>query len=408
MELDQHRSPFEEAIVRTSQICSRSERYEFKGLEQAVDIRKGFEHEWATVWHDCIVGACYFNRGDITTAEALYRRALSAAHTPGGRKGVSPGMPGVYLAELLYEQGNTEEASVLIEDYLEPATEMGMPGQLAAGFVTKARLLYLRGDDQAALNALDMGIALAERRRFRRLHNILMLERYRILLGLGSVEKCFRIARTDGLMTALDSFQPDKTASSQGEPQALAWAAISLVRNKVGDVSSLLERWRRLLVSRGAIRPAVQFSVLGVRAALIRGDKPKAIRLLHELLGWSSENGFVRSIIDGGTPVLDLLQSVDVKEELIEARRHILHNAGLYQTASYEKTTGDAAVEPLNARETQILNLVERGLMNKQIAAELGLTVGTVKWYMQQIFEKLGVNRRSQAIHTARDLGFIR
>jgi LuxR family maltose regulon positive regulatory protein/serine/threonine-protein kinase PknK len=46
--------------------------------------------------------------------------------------------------------------------------------------------------------------------------------------------------------------------------------------------------------------------------------------------------------------------------------------------------------------------------MNKQIASELGLTVGTVKWYMQQIFSKLAVRRRSQAIHKARVLGFIR
>lgn len=61
----------------------------------------------------------------------------------------------------------------------------------------------------------------------------------------------------------------------------------------------------------------------------------------------------------------------------------------------------------LNWRETKILNLVAAGMLNREIGESIGLTEGTVKWYMQQIFDKLGVRRRTQAVVTARRYGLI-
>ena len=67
-----------------------------------------------------------------------------------------------------------------------------------------------------------------------------------------------------------------------------------------------------------------------------------------------------------------------------------------------------ATVEALSEREMEILRLVDAGLANQEIANRLGLGYGTVKWYLQQIYGKLGVHRRSAAVHKARSLGFIR
>lgn len=61
----------------------------------------------------------------------------------------------------------------------------------------------------------------------------------------------------------------------------------------------------------------------------------------------------------------------------------------------------------LTEREREILRRFERRLSNPEIAAELGLTVGTVKWYAQQIFNKLGVSDRRQAVDRARSLGLL-
>jgi LuxR family maltose regulon positive regulatory protein len=55
-----------------------------------------------------------------------------------------------------------------------------------------------------------------------------------------------------------------------------------------------------------------------------------------------------------------------------------------------------------------VLKLIAAGLSNKEIADELFLTVGTVKSYTHQLYGKLGVHRRTEAVDRARELGLIR
>jgi DNA-binding NarL/FixJ family response regulator len=66
---------------------------------------------------------------------------------------------------------------------------------------------------------------------------------------------------------------------------------------------------------------------------------------------------------------------------------------------------GPAISEPLTAREREILAGITRGLTNKEIAVRLSLTEGTVKNYISVIFQKLGVQDRTQAALRAREMG---
>ena len=60
-------------------------------------------------------------------------------------------------------------------------------------------------------------------------------------------------------------------------------------------------------------------------------------------------------------------------------------------------------VEPLSLRERDVLHFIEVGLSNREIAEQLFLTVGTVKWHTNNIYTKLGVNSRTQALARARE-----
>ena len=64
-------------------------------------------------------------------------------------------------------------------------------------------------------------------------------------------------------------------------------------------------------------------------------------------------------------------------------------------------------VTPMNKREREILERLATGLSDQQIAVELFLSLHTVKWYNRQIFKKLGVSSRTQAITKARALGLF-
>jgi LuxR family transcriptional regulator, maltose regulon positive regulatory protein len=65
-------------------------------------------------------------------------------------------------------------------------------------------------------------------------------------------------------------------------------------------------------------------------------------------------------------------------------------------------------IEPLTARELEVLELLTAGSPNQAIAEELVVTVETVKSHVGHILDKLGVANRTQAVARARELGLLR
>jgi LuxR family maltose regulon positive regulatory protein len=64
-------------------------------------------------------------------------------------------------------------------------------------------------------------------------------------------------------------------------------------------------------------------------------------------------------------------------------------------------------VEPLSERELEVLALIAEGYSNAEIAQELYITTGTVKRHVNNIYGKLDVHSRTQALARARELGAL-
>jgi predicted ATPase/DNA-binding CsgD family transcriptional regulator len=77
------------------------------------------------------------------------------------------------------------------------------------------------------------------------------------------------------------------------------------------------------------------------------------------------------------------------------------------QHSSPQQPLAEPLAEPLTEREREVLGLIAQGHSNQQIADQLVLSVGTVKWYAAQIYGKLGIQTRTQAVARARALGLI-
>jgi DNA-binding NarL/FixJ family response regulator len=63
--------------------------------------------------------------------------------------------------------------------------------------------------------------------------------------------------------------------------------------------------------------------------------------------------------------------------------------------------------EPLTARQLEILPLLAEGLANKEIASALGVTEGTVKQHLKDLFKRLAARNRTQAVKEARRMGLL-
>ena len=114
-----------------------------------------------------------------------------------------------------------------------------------------------------------------------------------------------------------------------------------------------------------------------------------------------------------GPAVLDLLPRVrrdasDFVDRVMEAfaderQRAVGEDRALPPSA----TPASTLIEPLSERELEVLELVAQGLSNREIAERLFITVGTVKTHAHNIYGKMGVNRRTEAVARAQELGLV-
>ncbi|NSW90688.1 MAG: AAA family ATPase [Firmicutes bacterium] len=77
-------------------------------------------------------------------------------------------------------------------------------------------------------------------------------------------------------------------------------------------------------------------------------------------------------------------------------------------TVKAEEEAYPYLIDPLTERETEVLNLIVEGMSNKEIADRLEITINTVKGYIKNIYEKLGVNRRVQVVTRAKELKILK
>jgi DNA-binding CsgD family transcriptional regulator len=114
------------------------------------------------------------------------------------------------------------------------------------------------------------------------------------------------------------------------------------------------------------------------------------------------------------TPILLVLGGLSLRWLHLEAflPQRLLHRfklvAPLPADGSFSTPDQALLVEPLSARELEVLNLIEQGLTNQEIAARLTLAPSTVKTHINNIYGKLGVRTRVQAIKQAQDFNLLR
>ena len=75
--------------------------------------------------------------------------------------------------------------------------------------------------------------------------------------------------------------------------------------------------------------------------------------------------------------------------------------------SSLPRSPAQPLIEPLSERELEVLRLIAQGLSNQEIGERLFLALDTVKGHNRRIFDKLQVQRRTEAVARARELGLL-
>lgn len=346
-------------------------------------------------------------QGRTATAKAMLEQAVDLATQFGGVQSGLSALPALPLAELCYDLGDIERADALVGQSLPAVRAFLHLDQLFPGHLVRARVLAAGGRIEEALRAIDEAHLVALECGLPRMRKLAMSAQVELFLRQGQprrAEQAYRVIVPDIDVEPMPPMRPTRCQ----EAVALAWLRLQLRYAKPAIVRRVAQRWREVVWRANSLRSVVQFELILTQASALDGQLREARRHLRDALTIAAEPGWTRLFLDEGGIVTELLCATyrdggpgDAPADRLAAR--LLGDIGEGHRDAVIEGTSDR----LARREIEVLELVGNGLLNREVGERLGLTEGTVKWYMQQIYDKLGVRRRPQAVTRARLLGLI-
>ena len=156
----------------------------------------------------------------------------------------------------------------------------------------------------------------------------------------------------------------------------------------------------------------IKGTVLQAVALHAHDEKAKAAQLLGGALALAEPGGFIRSFVDEGAPMAELLTRMNASREdgtlrVKEYIHKLLAAFGKQKDVYPSALIQQPLAEPLSQRELEVLQLIAQGLSNREISERLFLALDTVKGHNRRIYSKLQVQRRTEAVSRARELGLL-
>jgi two-component system, NarL family, response regulator LiaR len=144
-------------------------------------------------------------------------------------------------------------------------------------------------------------------------------------------------------------------------------------------------------------------------------EATRRIRFEHDeirvlVLTAYDEPAYLHALLEAGADgfVLKTAEMADLYRALVEvAAGRTAFDAGVLGRAAQQREAHSSLVEGLTDREIDVLSLAARGLTNKQIGAELFISDRTVQGHLQNVYQKLGVTTRTEAVMVALSRGLI-
>jgi LuxR family maltose regulon positive regulatory protein len=343
-------------------------------------------------------------QGRLREAHDLWNKARAAIEQP-RVWGLLPvpiiGWVYIRLAELLYEWNALTEASALLPKGLERAELGGDVRAMIAGHLIAGRMALSEGDLERAGEHLERASPLVDQSAFTEWNS--RFERLQLELWL--VQNRLRAA-----VEWSDRMQLDDAHSlePEGDVTQLAIARVLIFK---GDADARMQALDRLATTidvamrderKGVLIEALALQAIALSAA---GDVAGAMTSLERALGLAEPEGYLRVFADLGLPMARVLQEARSRSVMPEyVDRLLACVAGDLGEAS---SRTEVLVEPLSARELEVLGLIAAGLTNREIAAKLFISAETVKKHTSSIYAKLQVKHRTEAIARARELHLL-
>jgi LuxR family maltose regulon positive regulatory protein len=346
-----------------------------------------------------------------------YERGLQWATAPGAPVLRGAADMHVGMSELYREHNDLKTAGQKLLASQALGELAGLPQNPYRWCAAMARICEAQGDLDGALDLLDKAECMYNGNFSPNVRPI-ATRKTRVWLAQGRLDKAMNWVREQGLSVDIE-------LSYLHEFDHITLARVLLARclgdhaeGSISEVMRLLERLLKAAVERGGKRSVIEILVLQAIAYHLQGDLPAALLPLQHALALAEPEGFASIFLDEGSPMAQLLSESashgvmpDYTDKLLAAfeagKRKSEDKPGLPPALPEGHRGSELLIEPLSQRELEVLQLIAQGLSNHEICARLFIALDTVKGHNRRIFEKLQVQRRTEAIARARELGLL-
>ncbi|MCB9113189.1 MAG: hypothetical protein H6634_18240 [Anaerolineales bacterium] len=338
--------------------------------------------------------------GQLQRAEKICRQALEKALNQRGQLPETASIPLIILGVLYYERGESELAQKYLEQSLEVdpnPTSTNMPIQIA---ILRAKIQMHLGQKSEALATIQTARNLHQRRP----------------AGAWSYEDLLAqeawIQLQSENLEAAEQLLADKPAGVEHHLLQQIQAEIFAKQGHYLEAEELLwdiiEKFPSMIV----VEPLQEARVLLALVLFQQNKIHQSVQIMNGAIRLAAPEGFIRPFLKYGKECTPILLILSETQKLNSEAHHFLKRilktvapmAGQIDPTTMDKLSKSASV---SNREQEILNLLSQGYSNREIAQKLLVSESTVKTHLANIYTKLKVNNRMQAVALAKQTKII-
>jgi LuxR family maltose regulon positive regulatory protein len=352
----------------------------------------------------CMMSMIQLLKGQLQESEITLRKAIEMASenlAHGGRRLPIVGFAHIYLGQLLGEWNQLEEAADEIQKGLQLVEPWGYVDSAVVGLMSLSLVQNSLGNTYQAFKVIDKAKQMAAEMPYW-YDRVLAIEAW-LATQLGDLDK-------------VSLWVEKREAELDEEPEffrEMEHRFMARVLVKLGEYERAVRILKSLITSieqtQSTDRLIRASNVLAV-ASYCLGERDRAFEIFERALSLAKPGGYVRAFLDEGEVIAKLLYLAIKRGIKVEYCSMLLSEFSRYDQPQGQgvKEEIGGLIEPLSKREIEVLELIASGCTNQEISQELVLSLHTVKSHAHNIYTKMGVKNRTEAVSRARSMGVIK
>lgn len=349
-------------------------------------------------------------QGHLHKAAEIDRRAIELGHKWGGGNPL-PGTSFAYvsMAQVLYQWNRIDEAMYHLKQGIELSKQNVEALVIRMTFPGLVLLSDLKDTEYTARQILEQLRTITPAPNNQAAQDIIDAWMVRLSIAQGDLAAAERwVESLEGSNLNLDSI-----ARRLSQFGYLTLIRVCIARGDVNELPGVLEPLCRHAEAEGRIGRLIEILILQSIAQYLQQNIDEALATLKRALIWAEPEGFLRIFADEGKPMKELLHRAKSRGIAVSYVNRILNAFESYEPAhpiwpdTKVLITPSSTPKPLTAREIEVLRFLAAGATSKEIADNLFLSVRTVKKHAENVYAKLDVHNRTQAINRAHEIGLL-